>query len=1031
MSKLTCGATVVLILGAAMSAAPVLVWGGAGTPPEWFFGLAHQRLGGAILIHGDDDSLKITNIGSSGQDGVSIKLSMPSPPGEVSPYWTGKVDFGPAGGLPDGAKFVVQARDQFGNPRTSLRIAETGRGLGQASISYDQDLCPSCPITVELLLHGEVVRSAEFAPPYPASLATGNIGSSGNDGVSITLVREKEFVNQFDVDICEDITRLASPTPIGLPDGLPPVEADAVKVKLNGLPPGTRYIGNLTVTGENVPVITISGEALVAHEAAHVVQQSSGVHMRGVGDVNGDGRPDVQIGNIGSSGQDGVSIKRFGIGDTAPLGAIAVEADWGPAGALPAGSSMTFAVKAHGTSGLNDFINLRVTETNGQGAVSYIPCDSPGCCEPCCPCAGVTVQAVLNGIVVDEVAHDALPPIVAIGNIGSSGQDGVSFYGGPRQTTSQDGSFGGRMVMGLRSGAPSQITLTGSALGPVTADGVRVVTNIDPATVGGVDEAALLAANVDSIVVTNVRTRLNELENTLQALGLLARAAGGANVSVGPDGTLVSRDCDDDGDGVELLLGEIGGAAINVDLGPAGGLPPGSHRKMIPVTQPDITGVALMVDEANGGQAALSIDQDQCPTCPLQVDLMHGGVVVASQAYPPPYPSSLVIGNIGSSGQDGVEIEWKKSGGGIKLLNTATIAMTLAPRGGGGGGGGGSGGGTFDAECVVISLNGLPPGEPVDGISAVSITGVPGVTVNSGELNAVPAGFTVRNGTAQIAGVKKRSETSDAPSASSYAIIVSNIGSSGQDGVAIHGDDDDCDGEADDADAMEASVAPISLPPGGSLVVHGHGTGGGFPASGPSFDATLSVSSGGALTDDIAADFSNLGSTSYAVQVYTAGVLGHSQGGLTGPPTAHVPAGSPMSKYGEIKALIAGTTSIASRVRWSKPVPITLSTGDEVIGDELRFIPENPASPVTGVRSTTITGTNLTGNQFVILDQEVVPIDLCPFDTDDSGSVDIDDLFNVINSWGPCPGCPADLDGNGVVDIDDLFDVINAWGACP
>lgn len=47
------------------------------------------------------------------------------------------------------------------------------------------------------------------------------------------------------------------------------------------------------------------------------------------------------------------------------------------------------------------------------------------------------------------------------------------------------------------------------------------------------------------------------------------------------------------------------------------------------------------------------------------------------------------------------------------------------------------------------------------------------------------------------------------------------------------------------------------------------------------------------------------------------------------------------------------------------------------------------------------------------------------------GIVNIDDLFEVINNWGPCPtsprDCPADLDHSGAIDVDDLFAVINGW----
>lgn len=58
----------------------------------------------------------------------------------------------------------------------------------------------------------------------------------------------------------------------------------------------------------------------------------------------------------------------------------------------------------------------------------------------------------------------------------------------------------------------------------------------------------------------------------------------------------------------------------------------------------------------------------------------------------------------------------------------------------------------------------------------------------------------------------------------------------------------------------------------------------------------------------------------------------------------------------------------------------------------------------------------------------------CPCDLDDSGHVDIDDLFIVLSNWGDCedPGdCPADLTEDGLVDIDDLFAVLAQWGPCP
>jgi hypothetical protein len=54
-------------------------------------------------------------------------------------------------------------------------------------------------------------------------------------------------------------------------------------------------------------------------------------------------------------------------------------------------------------------------------------------------------------------------------------------------------------------------------------------------------------------------------------------------------------------------------------------------------------------------------------------------------------------------------------------------------------------------------------------------------------------------------------------------------------------------------------------------------------------------------------------------------------------------------------------------------------------------------------------------------------------DVDGNCVVNIDDLVNVITSWGNCPTgtnplCPTDFDHNGVIDIDDLVTLITHWG---
>lgn len=55
----------------------------------------------------------------------------------------------------------------------------------------------------------------------------------------------------------------------------------------------------------------------------------------------------------------------------------------------------------------------------------------------------------------------------------------------------------------------------------------------------------------------------------------------------------------------------------------------------------------------------------------------------------------------------------------------------------------------------------------------------------------------------------------------------------------------------------------------------------------------------------------------------------------------------------------------------------------------------------------------------------------CAGDVTGDGTVDVEDLVQVILDWGPCGDpCPSDTDGNGFVDVEDLVAVILGWGEC-
>jgi len=82
---------------------------------------------------------------------------------------------------------------------------------------------------------------------------------------------------------------------------------------------------------------------------------------------------------------------------------------------------------------------------------------------------------------------------------------------------------------------------------------------------------------------------------------------------------------------------------------------------------------------------------------------------------------------------------------------------------------------------------------------------------------------------------------------------------------------------------------------------------------------------------------------------------------------------------------------------------------------------------------TVIPGTGFV-NSIAIISNPVCTGDVSPIGG--NGTVDVDDLLEVINQWGFCfiPPCSGDIappGGDLEVNVDDLLAVINHWGACP
>lgn len=68
------------------------------------------------------------------------------------------------------------------------------------------------------------------------------------------------------------------------------------------------------------------------------------------------------------------------------------------------------------------------------------------------------------------------------------------------------------------------------------------------------------------------------------------------------------------------------------------------------------------------------------------------------------------------------------------------------------------------------------------------------------------------------------------------------------------------------------------------------------------------------------------------------------------------------------------------------------------------------------------------GGNWTQCDWEVCDVP-CPGDTNDDGTVGIDDLLAVIGAWGTSDAT-ADFNEDGTVSVEDLLILIGAWGAC-
>ncbi len=242
-------------------------------------------------------------------------------------------------------------------------------------------------------------------------------------------------------------------------------------------------------------------------------------------------------------------------------------------------------------------------------------------------------------------------------------------------------------------------------------------------------------------------------------------------------------------------------------------------------------------------------------------------------------------------------------------------------------------------------------------------------------------------------------------------LVVSNIGSSGDDGVSI-----DLSGVTALSWDSHWLDIPSGLPTGAGIEVTAIGDDG----IGNSEIGTGLAERNISGDWEISADFSAAGATTQTILVLNGGTIVASESGHTG--IAAIAAGPPNDWHWEVEAgtkIMHGCTAT-----WDIPVEITIPgiTTGPVMGDEVEMIPEDNTTSHVDIE---IVEMRLTSVDPITIDnlQTSDVLDCCdtPGDATNDGSVNVGDAVLVINfvfKGGPAPACQQEGDANGDNDLN-------------
>lgn len=463
-------------------------------------------------------------------------------------------------------------------------------------------------------------------------------------------------------------------------------------------------------------------------------------------------------------------------------------------------------------------------------------------------------------------------------------------------------------------------------------------------------------------------------------------------------------------DGVRIDLGPSQGLTSEVDFGPAGGLRPGMAYWIdaftpgpLALAGQDQKTLCARFQEVQGGLAALSLDVVFYDPTTIRVVASLGGQLQQTFEFEQPFPDPLVVSNIGSSGLDGVRLTISNigssgqdgvgPGGNVKIDGFLEIEVVNVADGSVGGNP------SIQFDTLSISLDGLPAGTPVIPLNRIDMRAAnPGATFE----------LFVRDEALLLFDVPNRAVGQAHMTAGGDHLTISNIGSSGQDGVRQDPLPPGTQRGRHDLqfpDPLPSSyliqitdgISVEGLPPGQPVVRTIE-----LPLA--AFQAQLTI------------DYTAIGSFSQTVQLSLSGALVFQQSGISGP----------LAEFSTLAALLP-YDAYDRLLRWSAPTAVTIPGGPTILADELRVIPDQLTLGLPAFEQVDFHDIRLAGISTVHLALVFPPA--CPWDCGDGdGTIGIVDFLALLGQWSAAGSC--DFDGGGV-GITDFLELLGNWGACP